>query len=97
MRRTIIENPVSPGVVRYRIVLQDEVETDPGTHDAMVRQYEVIRTIHETPHLLACGFQPWDKLSIWHDGVRWTVEVEAILQVKLTPDSGDPTVKMPEG
>lgn len=50
-----------------------------GTHAARVAQSMLIQTIADTPQLVTCGPTIFDKLVIKHDGERWVVEAEAIV------------------
>jgi len=65
--------------VRHRVRLEDSVESREGTVDWIARQQAMLGAVLATAELLHCGPGRWQKLSMYHDGERWVIEAEAIL------------------
>lgn len=41
-------------------------------------QYELLRVLAENPDLSHCKLQPFQRLTIYHDGERWIAEAEVV-------------------
>jgi hypothetical protein len=59
------------------------IESDPcappPSHEARVVQYNLLRTMADTPDLLGCGPTFFEKLLWVHDGSKWVVSLEALV------------------
>lgn len=58
------------------------METAPNTIESRYRQLTVIQELLDTPDLLACDSEPFSSLRMWHDGRKWVIEIEALLDQK---------------
>lgn len=65
--------------VRYRTRLEDSVEVTEGSMEWIARQRAMLEAILHSPELTYCGMSRWHRMTMFHDGNRWVVEAEAIL------------------
>lgn len=67
---------ISKNRYRYRVVITG-FPCPPGSPEVRIQQYNILRQISNEPHLLLCGTQLPDRITVKHDGEGWTVEAEA--------------------
>lgn len=67
---------IGPGRVRIRVVLTGPT-CQAHTERARVAQAQMLQAVARDPTLLACGYQPFEKAVITHNGTCWQVEAEA--------------------
>lgn len=48
--------------------------------ESKFRQYELLRALGEVPELTYCAYQPFERLVIYHDGLSWIADAEAIVE-----------------
>lgn len=77
MRRFVSETNIGSNRKRHKTVIHDTVETTPHSQEACIRQNLMIQALADTPDLLNCGYLRPEKITLYHDGVRWVVEAEA--------------------
>lgn len=77
MDRSYRSVPLGEGAARHRVVYKDEVETQPGSHDAMRRRAAMLTEFATQPALWACGPILYEKMVHRHDGACWIIELEA--------------------
>lgn len=56
-----------------------------GTRECENELFLFLAAIANTRELTYCGYQPFDRMSIKHDGERWVAEAEAIEIKDLDP------------
>lgn len=78
MEKTLKEIHVE-GEVRYRARILD-VDSAPGTEEALRRQFQFLNEVASQPAVLACGVTMFHKMSMFHDGLRWVIELEAAVK-----------------
>jgi uncharacterized protein YciI len=61
---------------RFFLVVQDD-PSGPAQADIIRRQHDFLRMLVDTPQLLTCGPAFAERLTIYHDGERWTLRAEA--------------------
>lgn len=76
MERVCSKKLISDTVTRYRA----RIESDPclaNTQESRHVQYNLLRTLVDSPDLLACGPVVFERMTMAHTGTRWIVELEA--------------------
>jgi hypothetical protein len=76
MKRFSASLPLGEGHTKHKVRL----ESDPAPiHTPMHRfvQFMMLREISENPELTSCGLNSFQRLSMYYNGERWIVEVEA--------------------
>jgi hypothetical protein len=76
IEKTVRRSQVGPGRVRYRVVITGEPCT-PKTHESRQHQYLFLHWIADNQHMLECGYNVPDKVSVTHNGTSWQAEAEA--------------------
>jgi len=61
---------------RYTQVYESEY-CEEGSIQAKFQQIQMIRTLADTPELQLCGYYPFQKMSMRHNGTNWVMELEA--------------------
>jgi hypothetical protein len=61
---------------RYRLIIQDD-PSGPALADIQRRQHAFLQMLVDTPTLLSCGPAFAERLMIFHDGERWSLQAEA--------------------
>ena len=84
MKRHCKRIPIAIGVeivdkYRYRTILEGDPCPPEGQH-SIIEQYKLLQTIVDTPHLLHCGPKHFETLRMFHSGVSWVIETEAIIR-----------------
>lgn len=79
MRRFVTETRVGESKVRYRTRIEDD-PSSAGSDEARVRQGLFVRQLVDNWPLLSCGYQMFEKLSIFHNGNCWVAEAEAVAE-----------------
>lgn len=80
MNRKTIEQDIGEDRVRYVTMLESDICTL-GTQMARFLQFELLRTVANDPAISACGLNDFQKLKMSHDGMRWVIEAEAIIEI----------------
>lgn len=63
------------GEFRYYVVIQGR-ETAPNDRFGLFEKFELLQEVARDPTLTHCAGHDWEKLRMWHDGDRWTIECE---------------------
>lgn len=84
MRRIPAKSRVDDGHTRYSVRIEGD-DCVPGTNDARVLQHQMLETLAQDVSLAACGHATFQKLTMRHDGERWVVEAEALVDEALPP------------
>lgn len=77
MERDYRKISIGEGAFRHRVVLRDNVETQPQTQAADRRRASLLREFTDQSSLWACGPINYDKMTMRHDGQRWIIELES--------------------
>lgn len=78
MKRMQTKVPVSRTENRYRVI----IESDPcslGSLSSSLLQAELLFSMARDPMLRACGPVPFQTAKWRHDGAKWIIELEAIV------------------
>lgn len=78
MKRVTADVTVGEGKKKSRVRLTS-VPCAPGTVEARVEQYRLLRNVADLPDLTHCGLEPFEKLTMYHDGQAWVIEAEAVV------------------
>lgn len=76
IQRQVKTAVISPGRLRYRVIVTGE-ECPPHTHEAKHHQHLFMQWLTDNQTLLECGYSPFEKLSISHNGTAWEAIAEA--------------------
>jgi hypothetical protein len=77
MKRTTSKVSIGGGLCRVSVRIESfPCEID--SREARRAQVELLRSLTDNIELLNCGFSPFQKLSMKHNGEVWTVEMEAV-------------------
>lgn len=76
LQRQVKKTEIAPGRVRYRVIILGD-ECPQGTLEARKRQFDFMRELADNVNLLDCGYSPFQRLSIRHNGTCWQAEAEA--------------------
>jgi hypothetical protein len=76
LQRQVKRTEIAPGRVRYRVVIIGE-ECPPNTVESRVRQAAFLQELADNPSLLFCGYSPFQRLLVTHNGACWQAEAEA--------------------
>jgi hypothetical protein len=61
----------------FRVRIEDDLFTIPGTAEYRFQQFDMLRTIAEQPQVAACGPLDFQTMKMFHDGAKWVIELEA--------------------
>jgi hypothetical protein len=81
VNKTSTRTPLQDDKVRFRVVLEGEAYTK-GSQESRVDQFRLLKMIAEDPSLTACGMGDFHKLTMTHNGTRWIVEAEAVVDAR---------------
>jgi hypothetical protein len=81
MHRTSSRIPIQDDKIRYRVTIEGE-EFSRGTQESRIEQFRLLMAIAEDPGLTACGMGDFHKLTMLHNGTRWVIEAEAIVDAR---------------
>ena len=79
IERKVTRVVISPGTVRYSVRVTGE-ECIPNTHEAKIQQYHFIQWLAGNMHLVDCGPEKFESLSIRHNGQCWEANAQAEAQ-----------------
>lgn len=79
MNRISSNKRISETQTRYRSRIESE-PCSPNTQESRIIQYNLLRTMIDTPDLLACGPVVFETMRFFHSGTCWVVELEAIVE-----------------
>lgn len=88
-RRTNNVN-IGEGKVRATVRLEGE-ECSQDTFEARFYQAQMLKVIHDSPALLECAMAPFQTLRMFHDGAKWVIEAEAIVDAPPSLGIGNGT------
>lgn len=71
---------IGEGQLRATVRLEGEM-CDPDTFQYRYYQSEMLRVAHDSPALLECAMAPFQTLRMFHDGEKWIIEAEAIVDI----------------
>ena len=74
--RVVKKTQLAPGLVRYRVIVTGE-ECPPNTNEARAHQGMFLSWLAENQHMTVCGYEPFRRLVITHNGTCWVAEAEA--------------------
>lgn len=78
-----VYNAVSLGGLSTRHTVRYTSELcELGTVQYRFHQHEMLRQIAENTDLLKCGLQNFRKLTMFHDGERWVIDMEAVEELE---------------
>jgi hypothetical protein len=63
------------GAFRHIVVLQGR-DTAPDDQFGIYEKFQLLQEVGRDPALTHCAGHNWDKLRMWHDGDKWTIECE---------------------
>ncbi len=76
MNRIVTSRDLGDKLTRFRVRIEgDECEPESVLADQM--RQNLLTNIADNPQLVACGSGPFQKMQMYHDNVRWIIEVEA--------------------
>lgn len=76
MNRSVFHQKIGDDEVRTSIRIEGE-DCSPNTFEYRWYQTTLLRMMAETPELLNCGMEAFQKLRMYHDGGKWIIEAEA--------------------
>jgi hypothetical protein len=71
---------ISETHVRYGARIEGDECPPPPSHAARLAQYYMLRTLVDTPDLLNTGPVLFEKMTMVHNGTKWVVEIEALVE-----------------
>ena len=78
-------NSVRIGDTGHRVTTRIEDEpSDPSEPTFRYRQYWFFRELAENQALLDCGYEKYQRLTIYHNGSAWVAESEAEIYAEDT-------------
>jgi hypothetical protein len=77
MRTSITRVNVDETHTRYRKVIEGNPCAQ-GSLESRQQQLFLLQSLSGQPELLNCGMDPFQKLTMYHNGDRWLVELEAV-------------------
>lgn len=82
MRRIVTANRISEDQVRHRVkILGDPCPAD--SQESRILQHRMLQDLASTPELTVCHYSPFQLLKMLHDGERWVIEAEAVVDEPL--------------
>ncbi len=87
IERKVTRVVIAPGSVRYSVRVTGE-ECTKGTHHAKVEQFHFIQWIANNMHLVDCGPEKFESLSIRHNGTCWEANAQAEVQEDTDGEPG---------
>ncbi len=79
MTRTTNNIPIGDGKIRARVRIEgDGCLLD--TVEYRFAQFQMLEMISQQMELVHCALNTFQKLNMFHDGTRWVVECEAIVE-----------------
>lgn len=79
MRRTATKSRITDNRWRHHVRLEGDL-CIPGTHASRIVQAFLLEAVAQDLSLVACGGESFEKLSMRHDGERWVLEAEAVIE-----------------
>lgn len=76
MRRSFSKTTLGGNDVRVTVRYESEY-CEPGTPEARREQMRLLRTLADSTELQICGFHPFQKMTMKHNGTVWLMELEA--------------------
>jgi hypothetical protein len=76
IHRQVRRVEIAPGMVRYRVLITGE-DCPINTNEAKIHQTLFLDWLMDNKEMLNCGYQPFQKMSIRHNGTSWQAELEA--------------------
>lgn len=74
-----VYNSVSLGGYSTRHTVKfTSLPCEKGTSEYRFYQHQMLRQISDNTDLLKCGISTFNKMSMYHDGECWVVDMEAI-------------------
>lgn len=65
---------------RHKVRIESDQCREPPSLTRLI-QNQMIEHLANVPDLLVCGPEPFQKLSMYHDGDKWVIEAEAEVEV----------------
>lgn len=79
LKKTISKAKINDTQIRYKTHLEDE-PCEPDTRLARLHQHRLLQSVVENPDLMMCGPVPFQKLVMQHDGEKWCIDAEAVIE-----------------
>lgn len=91
IERQVKKIPLGEGMTRYKLVILGE-ECPGRTNESRIHQAIFLHWLADNQTMLVCGYAPFEKLRISHNGKQWVAEAEADVDESgnLLPE-GSPT------
>ncbi len=80
MNRSVVKTDLGGGKERTRVILTSDFCEATGPESLRLRQH-LLGIIANQPELTACGYSPFQKLRVSHDGKAWVAEAEATVDL----------------
>lgn len=77
MTKIVRSIPLGEGKTKYIVYLQDEPSSTPT--EVRNRRYGFLNEVVTDgwcQGLLNCGPSPFQKMSMWHDGIKWIIQLD---------------------
>ena len=71
---------ITDKVKKYKLIIEDEVESKMELQDGRIRQFAMLKTLIDNPSMMFCGPTHPYKINMYHSGQRWIIEMEAIVE-----------------
>ena len=81
INRVVRKTNIAPGQVRYRVVVTGD-ECPQNTNESRMHQHMFMDWLAGNQEMMECGYAPFDRLVITHNGQCWQAEAEAIVEEK---------------
>jgi hypothetical protein len=79
MKRTVAKVRVGEKQMRVKIRLEE----DPTPPEGVAGRYamaQLLRTVIDNPLTVYPGAEPFQKLTLWHDGSHWILETDSTIE-----------------
>jgi hypothetical protein len=63
------------GLFRYKVRYETE-ECESYSYSGLRLQQEMLRSVVDSPELILCGQGRFKELKMFHDGLRWVIELQ---------------------
>lgn len=79
MKRTVYEVPMADNKTRFRVRLEGDPCEPDRPQEYLYHQRYLLSQIAENPALTTCGFQTFQTLKIYFNGMCWVADAEAVV------------------
>ncbi len=79
MKRQLSKTRYDEDKVRVRLTMETDECPKEGPLSRFIK-FELLRYIAEDPQVSACGHSDFDTMNMYHDGFKWIVICEAVVQ-----------------